>query len=147
MKPFSFRLDGVLNYRRYREKKAQKDLSLARRELMEKRNAARELAERRMEMAKKCSDEGFSGMAVPLYRIYKGFMKRLEQDLENTITELEEGEGKVMAQEAVLRKESVKKKMLETLKDELFQKHLDTLESEGQKALDEIVLLGKGGWA
>ena len=140
MKSFSFSLDRILSYRIYLEKKAQRDLFHAKNEYMRRKNAIKRLVEKKMKIAIKCSNEGFRGMDVPLYQIYKSFLQKLNQDLERAYISLKEGEEKVKAQESFLKKESIKKKTLETLKDLQLQKYMKRLEREEQKVMDELAI-------
>jgi len=147
MKQFSFRLDYILNYRNYLEKSAQRDLFNARNEYMGWEGEIERLDQERMKIAKKCSEEGFKGMDVPLYQIYRSFLQMLHHDLERAHISLKKAEEEVKAQEAVLEKESIKKKTLEALKDLQLKKYMERLEREEQKAIDELVLIRKGGRA
>jgi len=140
MKQFSFNLDRILRYRIHLEKKAQGDLFHAKSEYMKRKTAVKRLIEKRMEIAKKCSNEGFKGMDVPLYQIYKSFLQKLHQDLERAYTNLKESEEKLKAQTLFLKKESIKKKTLETLKDFQLQKYITKLKRDEQKDMDELAI-------
>lgn len=144
MKPFSFRLDSILNYRDYLEKRAQRDLFNARNEYIKRVKAVKRLAKERVEIARRCRDEGFRGIDVPLYQIYMSFLQRLDHDIERAHMSLKKGEEKVKAQEAVLKKESIKKKTLELLKDSQLKRRLERLEREEQKQMDELVIIRRG---
>jgi len=144
MKRFSFRLNSILNYRGYLERRAQRDLFNVRNEYMEREKTVKRLAEKRREIARKRSDEGFRGIDVSLYQIYRSFLQKLDQDLENAHMSVKEGKEKVEAQQAVLKKESIKKRTLEILRDLQLRKHLEGLEREEQKVLDELVIIRKG---
>jgi len=144
MKPFSFKLDSVLNYRNYLEKTAQSDLFNARNEYERKEKEIERLTGKRMEMAKECSNEGIQGIDVSLYRIYRTFLKKLDLDLERAHMELKIQEKKVKDKEAALKEKSIKKKTLESLKDLQLQKHMRELEREEQKVMDELAVLNGG---
>ena len=144
MRPFSFRLDSILNYRDFLEKRAQRDLFSARNEYIERVKAVKRLAQERVEIATRCRDEGFRGIDVPLYQIYISFLQGLDHDIEGAHISLKKGEEKVKAQEAVLKKESIKKKMLELLKDLQLKRYLERLEREEQKEMDELVIIRRG---
>jgi len=147
MRAFSFRLDSIFNYREYLEKRAQRDLFNAKNEYIGSEKEIERLAERRVEIAITCSQEGFKGIDVPLYRIYRSFMQGLEHDLERAHINLKKAEEKVKVQQAVLRKKSIKKKTLEVLRDLHLKRYLERLEREEQKAIDELVILRKGARA
>ena len=144
MNSFNFRLDRVLSYRKYLEKKAQQDLFCARNEYIKKGKEIKKLAKQRKEIANKCGHEEFRGIYVPMYRIYQAFIRNIEYDLEKAHISLKKREERVMEQEEVLKKESIKKKTLETLKDLQHKKYIETSAREEQKVLDEIVIT-RGG--
>lgn len=145
MRPFSFRLGSILNYRNYLEKRAQIDVFSSRNEYTGREREIKRLAEKRMEIARGCRDEGFRGVDVPLYRIYRSFLEKLDHDLEGARISLKKAEEEVKAKESVLKKESIKKKTLEILKDLQLKRYLERLEREEQKAMDELVIIRRGG--
>jgi flagellar FliJ protein len=147
MKRFSFRLDSILDYRRYLEKRAQRDLVAARNEQMLRKKAAESLVVRRRETAQACRAESLEGMDVPRYHIYKSFLLGLDQDLEKAHTGLREGENTIRAKEEVLKKKTVEKRVLEVLKDLQRRAHRLKAERAEQKNLDELVIMRKGGRA
>lgn len=147
MKKFSFRLDSILNYRSHLEKMAQRDVFHAQNVVIETERAIERLAARREEVGRECSVERGNGMSVPQYQIYKSYVARLDSDMVNGHGTLEEAEENVRSKKEVLRKESVKKKTLETLRDLQREKFMRRLEKEEQKMMDELVLLKKGGRA
>ena len=144
MKRFSFRLEKILRYRAHREKTALRELFNARHELLRRKEAVKRLSARRMEITRQCSREGFRGMDVPRYQIYRSFLQRLDKDLEEADDGVKKGKEKVKAQELTLREESIRKKSLESLKDLKLKRYLEAFERETQKELDEIVLMRKG---
>jgi flagellar export protein FliJ len=144
MRPFSFRLDSILRYRDYLEKRAQRDLFSAKNEYIERVTAAKRLAEERVETARRCKDGGFKGIDVALYQIYLSFMQGLDNDIERAYISIKKAEGKVKAQEVALRKESIKKKTLELLKELQLKRYLEGLDKEEQKVVDELVIIRKG---
>jgi len=145
MRRFSFRLDRILNYRRYLEKKAQRDLFDARNAYRARGREVKRIVRKRIEIARICSDKGFKGMGVPQYLIYKSFLQGLNHDLEEAHTNLKKGEEEVKAQQVALKKESIKKKSLETLKDLQVDKYRKRSEREEQKVMDELVITRKRG--
>lgn len=147
MKRFSFRLDSILDYRRYLEKTAQRDLVAAKNEQMLRKRAAESLAVRRGETAQACRAESFEGIDVPRYHIYKSFLLGLDRDLEKAHAGLREGENTIRAKEVVLQRKTVGKRVLEVLKDLQRKAHRVQMERAEQKDLDELVIMRKGGRA
>jgi len=147
MKLFSFRLDSILNYRNYLEKRAQRNLVNAINEYIGWEREIDRLSKRRIEIARKCSDEGFRGMDVPKYHMYRSFLQKVNDDLERANMCLKRTEEKIKEKKAVLKGESIKKKTLETLKDLQLKKYMHRLETEEQKTIDELVIMRKEGRA
>ena len=144
MKRFSFRLDSLLGYRRYQEKRAQRDLVNARHEQAQRNRAAEQLADKRMEAAEACTEEGFEGMDVPRYHLYSSFLRSLNKDIHKAHLKLRQGEEEIHAKQAVLTTRSVEKKSLEVLRDLKVKAYNLSIEQEEQKAMDELVILRKG---
>lgn len=144
MKRFSFRLDNILNYRNYLEKKARKNLLDARNQCMERENRVKRLAGKRIESIIQYRDEAMKGLDVSMYKIYQTFMQKLDHDLERAHMDFQEEEKKVKAQEKILKKESIKKKALEILKDLQLKDYMKRLDQEEQKYMDEMVIIRRG---
>jgi len=143
MKRFSFRLDSILGYRRYQEKRAQRDLFNARHEQAQRKRAAKQLTDKRTETAEACTDEGFKGIDVPRYHLYKSFLRGLKKDLDKADLKLGEGEEEIHAKQSVLTRRSVEKKSLEVLRDLKAKAYKLSTEQEEQKAMDELAILRK----
>jgi flagellar FliJ protein len=144
MKPFTFRLQRLLNYRGYLERRAQVDLFNAKNEVRAQEEEIKKLKGTKMDIWEECSDEGARGMNVPLYQIYRSFINKLDLDLEEAHRRLEALEEKVKAQTAVLREETIRKKTLENLKDLQRKRYMVQTDREEQKEMDEMVILRKG---
>ena len=144
MKPFTFRLDKILGYRKHLNKIAQIDLFNARNECIRREKEVKKVSEKRKEIAKSCDDEGLKGINVPRYQIYQSYLYKIMHDLESAHTRLKHEKENVTAKKTILANESIKKKTLETLKDLQHKKYMELSEKENQKTLDEIVITGKG---
>ena len=147
MKRFCFRLDSILGYRRYQEKKAQRALFNARHEQAQRKQAAEQLAEKRIEMAEACTEEGSKGIDVSRYHLYKAFLRSLSKDLDKAHLELRAGEEEIHAKNSALTRRSVEKKSLEVLRDVKVKAYKMSIDQEEQKAMDELVILRKDGKA
>jgi flagellar protein FliJ len=144
MKSYSFRLNKILDYRKYLRKRAQIDVFNARIECQKRKKELLGLVDQRAEISEECSEEETKGMSVPVYQIFQSFMKKIDYDLKDAHLKLNEEKEKVMVKEAILKIASIKKKTLETLKDLQYNKYMETMRREEQKILDEIVITGKG---
>jgi flagellar protein FliJ len=145
MKRFSFRLENILKYRNYMEKRAQMALLDVRNEYMGRENRVKKLVTKRTESIIKCRDEATKGLDVPVYKIHQAFMQKLDHDLAIAHMDLQEGKQKVKVQEKILKKESIKKRSLETLKDLQLTNYIKKLGQEDQKFMDEMLTIRKGG--
>jgi flagellar FliJ protein len=144
MKSYSFRLNKILDYRKYLRKRAQIDVFNARIECQKREKELLSLVDQRAEISEECSEEETRGMSVPVYQIFQSFMKKIDYDLKDAHLKLNEEKEKVMVKETILKIASIKKKTLETLKDLQYKKYMETMRREEQKILDEIVITGKG---
>lgn len=144
MKPFSFRLDKILDYRKYKSKRAQIALVNAQRVCLIKERKVDRLTEKRMKIEKTCSEKGSEGIDVPVYQIYRTYLKKIDADLEKAHDGLKDARENVMAKKIILKQESIKKKTLETLKDLQYHKYKESSAREDQKILDEIVITQRG---
>jgi flagellar export protein FliJ len=144
MKPYSFRLNKILDYKKYLRKRAQIDVFNARNECQEREKEVLRLVDKKEGVSEECSEKEIKGMSVPEYQIFKKFLNKIDCDLEDAHLRLDEGKEKVTVEEAILKQASIKKKTLETLKDLTYEKYMETLGREEQKILDEIVITGKG---
>jgi flagellar export protein FliJ len=144
MKPYSFRLNKILDYRKYLRKRAQIDVFNARNECQKREKEVLRLVEQREGISEECSEEETKGMRVSVYQIFKAFLKKIDYDLEEAHLKLNEEKEKVMVKEAILKQASIKKKTLEALKDFQYKKYMENMGREEQKILDEIVITGKG---
>ncbi len=141
MKSFNFRLDSILSYRDYLEKRAQIELFKANQELLKKKDDVKQLNKKRLEIAKKCNSEESNGVEVHRYQMYKSFLKVIDLQIENTFAEVKNAEESVRQKKGILKKESIRKKTLQSLKDLQFEQYKMEYEKEEQKIIDELVLI------
>lgn len=132
-----------MGYRNYLLKRAQVDLSNARYACKQTEKEIGQVVQKRIEVARQCTDEGAKGVDVARYQIFKSFLQKLEGDLEQAHIRLQEGKEQVAKKEALLKKASINKKALARLKELQQKKHIERLERETQKVLDEIVVIGR----
>lgn len=140
MKPFNFRLERVLTYRKYLEKKALAGLCKVKNECDEKRESIKRVIEQRSKLADDRFAQGIKGVAVPRFQIYTSFLQKLNSDLESGHIEIRNTEQRVKSQEAVVRSEMIKRKALETLKGHRLQTYLYETGQEEQMLLDELAI-------
>ncbi|MBW2066024.1 MAG: flagellar export protein FliJ [Deltaproteobacteria bacterium] len=144
MRSFVFRLDRVLRYRTYQEKKALVDLSRAISGRLEAKRLVHTLNEQKREMAERCRDEQIRGIRVSRYRFYRASLEKLDHDLKEAYQEVDRADHRVKSLEEALKRESLRKKSLEILKDLHFKRHGEKAEREEQRTLDEMVMPRRG---
>ena len=140
MKPFKFRLERVLHYRKHMENKALRSLINVKKDYDEKNESIKQLTAERSKVSDDLSEQRSKGIEVPHLRIYTAFLQKLDSDLETGRFEVRNSERKVKSKEAVVRGETVKRKALETVKRNRLQSYLHKTEQEEQKFLDELVI-------
>jgi len=143
-KRFSFRLESVLDFRKDREKQAQRDLYSAQSEYAMKEHTIGQMKARKREMARVRSQEELRGIDVPRYQILRSFLRGIDHRLGRAHAELAKIGEKVASCVAALKGASVERKQLETLKAKRQEDYLDLIEKEDQKALDELILIRRG---
>jgi flagellar export protein FliJ len=144
MKAFSFRLESVLNYRKFLEKKAMMQLMGEKKLYAEVETSISHFKSKKSEVAKLCHLAGSKGVNASQYQTYKSYLEKLRDDIEKATIELKEKEKDIKEQEMVLKSETVKKKALETLRNRHFEEHISMAEKAEQKYMDEVVILQRG---
>ena len=145
MKRFSFRLEKVLRYRKYLEKKAQIKLINTINEYNMMENSVKMIAAKCKELSGECSDEKQKEMDVARYRLYCHYFQKLNDDQEAGNLALKKTEATVHLNRTLLKKESIKKKTLETLKEIQSCRYREISEKEEQKELDETAIIRRKG--
>ncbi|MGE4552970.1 MAG: flagellar export protein FliJ [Desulfovibrionaceae bacterium] len=137
-KPFRFRLDKVLDYRRQLEDQAKLDLAEAQR--LHDRQAARTLEVEnalKRHLRKQWAENATAG-ELWLWRQYKA---ALEQDLVDARAELARLALKLQKCRQDLVQRSKERKLLETLKDKQAKRHTHEEGLREQKEYDELAAL------
>lgn len=140
MRRFKYRLESVLQYRRFLEKRAMLQLAQVKREYGSIENRIGRLNFKRRQVATKCRREGLQGIDVANYGSYQSFLQKLKTDLDEAAAELKQKEAAIHSQKSVLKSETIKRKALETHKESRLRAHRELNEKEEQKFLDELVI-------
>jgi len=141
MKRVSFRFEKILRYRKYLETKAQIKLINTINEHNMTENSVKVIVAKRKELSGECSKEKQNGMDVARYWLYYHFFQKLNDDQEAGDLALKNSEAAVQLHRTLLKKESVKKKTLETLKEIQSCRYREISEKEEQKELDETAII------
>jgi flagellar FliJ protein len=144
MKRFRFRLDTLLDYRNYLERRAQIELATAIREVERRKEEVNRISLQRREMARECDDASARGVDVPLYLMYRSYLQSLDDHLEKAHLNVKEGEERLLERRSRLDKETIKKKSLVSLKERQLEDHLMSSQRDEQKTMDELVLISGG---
>lgn len=144
MKPFRFRLESVLKYRAFMEKKAMMELM----QLKQVREALKasigRLSARHSELSDTCRQAGADGTEAYLIQSCRAYMDTLRHDIEATLQDLSEQDDRIREREAVLAAETTRKKALENLKGLKREAYRQRIEKMEQERLDEMVINRRG---
>lgn len=137
---FSFRLEKVLHYRAHLEKKVRLQVGEAVTHLKEQETLIRRLNSRRAGAARGLAEERSRGISVGRDRIHTAFLRRLTEELAEAHGELEKRRERLELLKSLWRLATMKKKSLESLKEEQLRRFVETAERMEQKLLDEYVV-------
>ncbi|MBU1052850.1 MAG: hypothetical protein KKC46_03340 [Proteobacteria bacterium] len=144
MKKFNYRLEKVLRYRKYLEKKAQKRLSDTIYEYQTRENLIKDIENKQKELAGNCNKEKLRGMDVVRYQNYNLYSRKLCDDQERELLALKETNESVQLHRSLLQKELIRKKQLEKLKEVQRSRYMQFAEKDAQKQSDEMqITIGK----
>lgn len=144
MKRFQFRLEPILHYRRYLEKRAQIALVNAKAEQGRRAREAQRLVQVKAGAALECRREGEQGIPAAKYQIHQNYLKKMERDIKGARQRLEEGKRAVETETGLLQEATRHKRVLELYRDQQLETHSRETAQEEQKTLDELVLMKRG---
>ena len=140
LKKFSFSLESVLNVRRMKEEKYEKEFSKAIMELEQERNTLKELenrvCEKQLEL-RMISQNPFSSDKILLF---EHFLEHLEQDVEKQVKRIEKVSNDVEIKRLQLIEATKDKKIIDKLKDKEYARHHDEVNRQERTILDEIAV-------
>lgn len=130
-----------MRYRKYVEKKAQKKLSDAIDEYHSRENSIKEIEKKQMALSGKFSEEKRRGIDALRHQFYNLYFKKLNDDQERESIALKETEAAVQLHRSLLKKELIRKKMLEKLKEIQRSRYMEYAEKDEQKQSDETAII------
>ena len=110
---------------------------------MKREELLKRLVEKRSKAERKYHEGTSDGMEVAWYRIYQSFFQKSDHDLAMARISVQKGNERMRVLRADLEKKSVKKKMLEVLKEMYYRRYLHQLGKEEQKVMDELAVTGR----
>jgi len=140
MKPFVFRLESVLRYRTFKEKKALAALVAARQGHADIEKKIGSLFYQRQKSAGLRSSRGREGVVAGTYQAYTSFLQKLDRDLLAEKEALDRAAQLVRARESELVVETRKRKTLESLRETQLERHRADIEKKTQQMLDELII-------
>ena len=143
MKPFTFRLERVLRYRKHLETQAQQELFKARNVVTHIKEEIDRLTTSRVKTDHERMVEEAQGIDVARHQLYQGFVQKIEHDLEATRSGLNRATSVVETRRGDLHQAAIRKKTLESLREAKQQQYREQTARQEQRLLDELVLLGK----
>lgn len=130
-----------MRYRKYVEKKAQKKLSDAIDEYHSRENSIKEIEKKQMALSGKFSEEKRRGIDALRHQFYNLYFKKLNDDQERESIALKETKAAVQLHRSLLKKELIRKKMLEKLKEIQRSRYMEYAEKDEQKQSDETAII------
>ena len=144
MKPFTFRLEKVLNYRGHLLDRARLELSAARARMLAAQEGLSQLTNRREAAKESCRREGARSMTGLRYHLYQKFLDGLDRNLDEAHVDLRKRASRVKDCEKAVASARIQKKVLETLKERGRQAHAEAAARVEQKEMDDMVLIHRG---
>ena len=140
MKRFYFGLQKVLKYQTFLERKAQEKLMRTINEHKMKEFSIKAMVSKRNKFADTCSMEKKFGIDVTRYRQYQSIFQKIDADMESAERALKKTEADIQLNRENLLEETVRKKMLEKLREKRKKQYVVACEKEDQKSLDELAI-------
>jgi flagellar export protein FliJ len=138
---FSFRLDKVLRYRAYLERRVRLQLCEAVTRMKEQEGLVRLLGAQRAAAAKDLAEARSRGMTGHRDQIHASFLRHLTESVTEAKGELEKRRERLELLKTLLVLATRKKKSLESLKEAQFGRFTEAAAKREQKLLDELVVI------
>ena len=138
MKRFDFKLEPLLNFRKYLELLSQQMTAKAHLDLNNCENQIALLKEKYLSASDDLEKHMVKGINAKDFKQHHHFLGNIENDIENQLRSKIELKKVLEKKIAELKKRSVDKKVIEVLKDKRQKEYNDEIIKQDQKILDEI---------
>ena len=137
---FKFRLESLLNYRKFIEDKLQRELNEFKRLLEEEREKMKAYKDKRKLILDKLKEKECEDLSITELTVCISFIEILSEDIEQQKKMLKEMEDKLEQKRQDLIEAQKKKKMLEKLKLKQWKFYLHDLNKKEEKFLSEVTI-------
>ena len=143
MKRFKFRLDPVIRYREYLEWMAQIDLAREQRARFESKNRISEIEQTRLDVVDELDRELTQGIEVKRHQAFTAYLSGLLYDVDFEHERLIEIGKRIREKQQAVRAESIKKKTLEWIKQNEYNKYLEQINRVEEQTADDLIGVGR----
>jgi flagellar FliJ protein len=143
MKRFDFKLEPLLGYRGYLEKRARQETAEALRKVKTSEEMIEQLKKRYAECREDLEDVTSRGVSAGRFRHYQNYLDSVESGIEEE-SDRKKYLDKVLGEKmAELKSRRINKKVIEQLKERKVAEYMEELRKFEQSELDEVVSLRK----
>ena len=143
MKRFDFKLEPLLGYRGYLEKRARQKTAEALRNVKASQEMIEQLKKQYSECRGDLEDVTYRGISARRFRHYQNYLDSVESGIEEESTRKKQLD-KVLGQNiAELKSRRIDKKVIEQLKERKVAEYMEELRKFEQDTLDEVVSVRK----
>lgn len=143
MKRFDFRLQSLLNYRKYLEQIARQDTAKARMNVMDSQKRIDTLKDTLAVSAGKMEKLVEKGVPALFFRQFTNYMNGIAFDVDDETRKKASLEKLLEEKVEILKNKSREKKSMELLREKKRQEYIQEMLKSEQKSLDEISSLKK----
>ena len=143
MKRFDFKLEPLLGYRGYLEKRARQKTAEALRDVKASAEMIDQLKKKYSECRDNLEDVTSRGISAERFRHHQNYLDSVESGIEEESDRKSHLDKLLGEKLAELKSRSVDKKVIEQLKERRVNEYMEELRKFDQNTLDEIVSLRK----
>lgn len=143
MKRFDFKLEPLLGYRGYLEKRARQKTAEALRNVKASEEMIEQLKNRYSECRGDLEDVTSQGISAGKFRHYQNFLDSVESGIEEESIRKKDLDRVLGEEIAELKSKRIDKKVIEQLKERKVTEYMEELRKYEQDTLDEVVSLRK----
>ncbi len=138
MKKFQFKLNPLLNYRKYLERLAQQDTAKAHLDVKNCEALIQALKQDRIQQADTIEKILQKGTSATQFKLFHDYLDAVENQIEDENGRKKQLKDVLKKKVEILKKKTVDKKVMETYRERQQIKYNDQLRQTEQKELDEI---------
>ena len=143
MKRFDFKLEPLLGYRGYLEKRARQKTAEALRNVKASQEMIEQLKKQYSECRGDLEDVTYQGISAQRFRHYQNYLDSVESGIEEESTRKKQLDRVLGQNIAELKSRRIDKKVIEQLKERKVAEYMEELRKFEQDTLDEVVSVRK----